>query len=160
VWAIAALAEGLSIRAVARAFEVDPNTVLGWLVEASDHLQAFSHYFLHDLQVDQVQMDELFALLSAVKDGPPGASAGKFTVSGPTRQGRPHPSAPGSQEVVAMCVARWHPPRASAAVWRGLIGMQTYANPALSHGTSINDRALAIVRTPAVRHSPPQRASS
>jgi hypothetical protein len=28
VWAIAALAEGLGIRAVARVFEVDPNTVL------------------------------------------------------------------------------------------------------------------------------------
>ena len=69
VWAIAALAEGLGIRAVARAFETDPNTVLGWLVEAADHLEAFSHHFLHDLDVEQVQMDELFALLSAVKDG-------------------------------------------------------------------------------------------
>jgi hypothetical protein len=36
VWAIAALAEGLGIRAVARVFEVDPNTVLGWLVEAAN----------------------------------------------------------------------------------------------------------------------------
>ena len=69
VWAIGALAEGLGIRAVARVFEVDPNTVLRWLVEAADHLQAFSRYFLHDLHVDQVQLDELFALLSAVKDG-------------------------------------------------------------------------------------------
>jgi IS1 family transposase/transposase-like protein len=69
VWAIAALAEGLGIRAVARVFEVDPNTVLGWLVEAADHLEAFSRYFLRDVDVAQVQMDELFALLSAVKDG-------------------------------------------------------------------------------------------
>ena len=69
VWAISALAEGLGIRAVARVFETDPNTVLCWLVEAADHLEAFSHYFLHDLDVEQVQMDELFALLSAVKDG-------------------------------------------------------------------------------------------
>jgi IS1 family transposase len=69
VWAIAALAEGLGIRAVARVFEVDPNTVLGWLVEAAEHLEAFSRYFLHDADVEQVQMDELFALLSAVKDG-------------------------------------------------------------------------------------------
>jgi IS1 family transposase/transposase-like protein len=69
VWAIAALAEGLGIRAVARVFETDPNTVLGWLVEAADHLEAFSRHFLHDLDVEQVQMDELFALLSAVKDG-------------------------------------------------------------------------------------------
>jgi IS1 family transposase len=69
VWAMAALAEGLGIRAVARIFEADPNTVLGWLVEAADHLEAFSRYFLRDVDVEQVQMDELFALLSAVKDG-------------------------------------------------------------------------------------------
>jgi IS1 family transposase len=69
VWAIAALAEGLGIRAVARVFETDPNTVLCWLVEAADHLEAFSRPCLHDLDVEQVQMDELFALLSAVKDG-------------------------------------------------------------------------------------------
>ena len=69
VWAIAALAEGLGIRAVARVFETDPNTVLGWLVEAADHLEAFSHHFLRDVDVEQVQMDELFALLRAVKDG-------------------------------------------------------------------------------------------
>src|SRR5438105_4109734 len=33
------------------------------------HLKAFSQYFLHDVRVTQVQLDELFALLSAVKDG-------------------------------------------------------------------------------------------
>ena len=69
VWAVGALAEGLGIRAVARVFEVDPNTVLQWLVEAADHLQAFSQYFLHDVRVTQVQLDELYALLRAVKDG-------------------------------------------------------------------------------------------
>ena len=69
VWAVGTLAEGLGIRAVARVFEVDPNTVLQWLVEAAEHLQAFSQYFLHDVHVTQVQLDELFALLSAVKAG-------------------------------------------------------------------------------------------
>jgi IS1 family transposase len=69
VWAVGALAEGLGIRAVARVFEVDPNTVLAWLVEVADHLQAFSRYFLHDVRVTQVQLDELYALLSAVKAG-------------------------------------------------------------------------------------------
>jgi hypothetical protein len=69
VWAIAARAEGLGIRAVARVFETDPHTVLGWLVEAADHLEACSRHFLHDLDVEQVQMDELFALRRAVKDG-------------------------------------------------------------------------------------------
>ena len=69
VWALSALAEGLGIRAVARVFEADVNTVLDWLVEAAEHLQAFSRHLLHDVHVDQVQLDELFALLSAVKDG-------------------------------------------------------------------------------------------
>jgi len=69
VWAVGALAEGLGIRAVARVFEVDPNTMLGWLVEVADHAMAFSQYFLHDVHVTQVQLDELFALLSAVKTG-------------------------------------------------------------------------------------------
>ncbi len=69
VWAVGALAEGLGIRAVARVFEVDPNTVLQWLVEAADHLKAFSQYVLHNVRVTQVHLDELYALLSAVKDG-------------------------------------------------------------------------------------------
>jgi hypothetical protein len=69
VWAVGTLAEGLGIRAVARVCEVDPNTVLQWLVEAAEHLQAFSQYFLHDMRVTQVQLDELFALLSAVQAG-------------------------------------------------------------------------------------------
>ncbi len=69
VWAVGALAEGLGIRAVARVFEVDPNTVLAWLIEVADHATAFSRYFLHDVRVTQVQLDELFALLSAVKTG-------------------------------------------------------------------------------------------
>src|SRR3989442_14533455 len=69
VWAIGALAEGLGIRAVARVFEVDPNTVLAWLVDVAEHATAFSQYFLHDVRVNQVQLDELFALLSAVKAG-------------------------------------------------------------------------------------------
>src|SRR5881628_3010836 len=46
VWAVGALAEGLGIRAV-----------------------AFSQYCLHDVRVTQVQLDELFALLSAVQAG-------------------------------------------------------------------------------------------
>jgi IS1 family transposase len=69
VWAIGALAEGLGIRAVARVFEVDPHTVLAWLIEVADHATAFSRYFLHDVRVTQIQLDELFALLSAVKAG-------------------------------------------------------------------------------------------
>jgi IS1 family transposase len=69
VWAITALAEGVGIRAVARIFETDPNTVLNWLVEAAEYLEAFSRYHLRDLYAERIQMDELFALLSAVKEG-------------------------------------------------------------------------------------------
>jgi IS1 family transposase len=50
-------------------FEVDPNTVLQWLVEAAEQLRAFSRHVLHDVRVRQVQLDELFALLSAVQAG-------------------------------------------------------------------------------------------
>jgi IS1 family transposase len=66
---IACLAEGLGIRGTARVFEVDPNTVLQWLVEAAEQLQAFSRHVLHDVRVRQVPLDELFALLNAVKAG-------------------------------------------------------------------------------------------
>jgi hypothetical protein len=66
---IACLAEGLGIRGTARVFEIDPNTVLGWLVEAAEQLKAFSAYFLRELPLNQVQLDELYAVLSAVRDG-------------------------------------------------------------------------------------------
>ena len=69
VWAVGALAEGLGIRAVARVFTVDPHTVLAWLVEAAEHLQAFSQHFLHHVHVTQGQLDELYALLRAVQAG-------------------------------------------------------------------------------------------
>jgi hypothetical protein len=39
VWAVGTLAEGLGIHAVTRVFEVDPNTVLTWVLEVVDHEQ-------------------------------------------------------------------------------------------------------------------------
>jgi transposase-like protein len=65
---LACLAEGVGIRATARVFEVDPNTVLGWLVEAAEQLQAFSRYLLCEVHVNQLQLDELYAVLRAVKN--------------------------------------------------------------------------------------------
>jgi hypothetical protein len=38
-------------------------------VEAAEHLLTFSQYFLHHVRVTQVQLDELYALLSAVRVG-------------------------------------------------------------------------------------------
>jgi IS1 family transposase len=66
---IACLAEGLGIRGTARVFEIDPNTVLGRLVEAAEQLKAFAASFLHELHLKQIQLDELYARLSAVQDG-------------------------------------------------------------------------------------------
>ena len=69
VWVLACLAEGLGIRAAARVFAVDPNTVLQWLVEAAERLKAFSASFLCDVRVRQLQLDELYAVLREVKTG-------------------------------------------------------------------------------------------
>jgi transposase-like protein/IS1 family transposase len=66
---LACLAEGLGIRATARVFEMDANTVLHWLVEAAEHLRAFSRYILCEVHVRQLQLDELYAVLRDVKDG-------------------------------------------------------------------------------------------
>ena len=66
---LACLAEGLGMRATARVFEMDPNTVLQWLVEAAEHLKAFSAYFLCDMPINQWQLDEVYAVLRGVKEG-------------------------------------------------------------------------------------------
>jgi len=66
---LACLAEGLGIRATARVFEVDPNTVLHWLVEAAEQLRAFSGYCLCEVHVRQLQLDELYAVVRDVKSG-------------------------------------------------------------------------------------------
>ena len=63
------VAEGLGIRSTARVCEVNPDTVLGWLVEVADQLQTFSMDFLHDVHLTQVQWDALYALLGDVKSG-------------------------------------------------------------------------------------------
>jgi hypothetical protein len=66
---LACLAEGLGIRATARVFEVDANTVLHWLVEAAEQLRAFSAYVLCDVHVAQLQLAELYAVLRDLKGG-------------------------------------------------------------------------------------------
>ena len=66
---VACLAEGLGIRATARGFEVAPTTVLHWLAEAAEQLRAFSAYFLCDVHLEQLQLDELSAVLRAFKTG-------------------------------------------------------------------------------------------
>jgi IS1 family transposase len=69
VHVLACLAEGLGIRATARVFEVAPNTVLHWLGEAAEQLRAFAASFLCDLHLEQLQLDELYAVLREFKAG-------------------------------------------------------------------------------------------
>ena len=66
---LACLAEGWGMRVTARVFEVDPNTVLQWLVEAAEQLQAFSCYFLCDVHVRQLQLEALYAVIRALRTG-------------------------------------------------------------------------------------------
>src|SRR5499425_1597019 len=63
------MVQGLGIRATARVFEVAPTTVLQWLVEAAEQLRAFSAYFLCHLHLEQLQLDELYAVLRDFKAG-------------------------------------------------------------------------------------------
>ena len=64
---IALLCEGVSPRKVARVYKVDKDTVLSWLMEAAAHSEAVLGYMLHDLHLTEVQMDELYALLSEMR---------------------------------------------------------------------------------------------
>jgi transposase-like protein/IS1 family transposase len=66
--AIATLCEGVSPRKVARIFGVDKDTVLIWLVEAAKHSEAVIGYMVHNLELTQVQMDELYALLNGMRE--------------------------------------------------------------------------------------------
>src|SRR4030095_9416377 len=63
------MVQGLGIRATARVFEVAPTTVLQWLVEAAEQLRAFSAYFLCNIHLEQLQLDELYAVLRDLKAG-------------------------------------------------------------------------------------------
>lgn len=65
--AIAFLCEGVSPRKVARVYKVDKDTVLSWLLDAAVHSEAVLGYMLHDLHLTEVQMDELYALLSEMR---------------------------------------------------------------------------------------------
>jgi hypothetical protein len=53
---------------VARIFQVDKDTVWNWLVSASAHAEAVLEYVIDELHLEQVQMDELYALLRDVRE--------------------------------------------------------------------------------------------
>jgi IS1 family transposase/transposase-like protein len=61
--ALACLAEGTGIRATARIFEVDKDTIQCWLRRAGEHCEQVSTYLMRNLQVEQVQLDELWSFV-------------------------------------------------------------------------------------------------
>jgi transposase-like protein len=61
--ALAALAEGLSLRATARVFGVDKDTVCAWLKKAAAHSEQVSDYLMRNLDVPEVQLDELWTFV-------------------------------------------------------------------------------------------------
>src|SRR5262245_58350933 len=57
------------MRATGRVFEVEAHTVLHWLEEAAEQRRAFSAYVLCDVHVEQLQLDEVYAVLRDLKAG-------------------------------------------------------------------------------------------
>jgi hypothetical protein len=73
--AVAAVAEGLGIRSVARVFDVTPNIVRTWLNAAANQCASFSRSVLHDVYVNHVQLDEVCAWVSEGKTEQGGEAA-------------------------------------------------------------------------------------
>ena len=95
---LACLAEGLGLRATARVCEVAPNTVLPWLGAAAEPLRAFMRSFLCAVHAPQLQLDECYAVIRALKTSAisdddalkrlEGARPWRWTAIDPVRQGR------------------------------------------------------------------------
>ncbi len=65
--ALSQLVEKGSIRGVARATGYDKNTICRWLKRAAKHCQEVNEYFLHDLHLTQVQIDEIWTFCKKTK---------------------------------------------------------------------------------------------
>jgi IS1 family transposase len=65
---IKVLAEGVNLQVTARIFEDDPTTVKTCLISGAEHMEAVSHYFIHDLHLTQVQVDEWWVLVGLGRD--------------------------------------------------------------------------------------------
>jgi IS1 family transposase/transposase-like protein len=61
--AVRALAEGNSIRATGRIFEIDKDTICDWLIRASLHCRSVILYFWNQLHVTECQLDELWSFV-------------------------------------------------------------------------------------------------
>jgi IS1 family transposase len=63
IFALKVMAEGLGIQSTARALDLDANTVQDWLKQGAEHMEAVSNYLMRELNLSQVQVDELWAIL-------------------------------------------------------------------------------------------------
>jgi transposase-like protein len=64
---LAQLVEKGSIRGVARATGYDKNTICRWLKRAAEHCQEVNEYFLRNLHLTQVQIDEIWTFCKKTK---------------------------------------------------------------------------------------------
>ena len=53
----------MGIRSTSRILDMDANTVENWLEQGAKHMEAVSNYLIHNLHLNQVQVDELWTLL-------------------------------------------------------------------------------------------------
>jgi hypothetical protein len=127
---IACLAEGLGLRGPARGFEVAPNTVRLWLVEAAEPLQALSRHVLHDVRVRQGQLAALCALLSAVtaREGREAAASARLARAPQWRWGA---RAPASKLLLAIDVGERPLALAQRVVHQGVQGLAPDCAPRL-----------------------------
>jgi len=57
------LAEGMSVRGLSRVKGIKPETIIRWRREAAEHLEELEDYLVTDLELEQVQIDELWTFL-------------------------------------------------------------------------------------------------
>jgi len=57
------VASGLGQNAVCREEDVTGDSVRSWIVLASEQVSSFSEYMQHDMQLDQVQIDEFWSFI-------------------------------------------------------------------------------------------------
>jgi hypothetical protein len=61
--ALAMLPEKGSIRGVARASGHTPNTIIRWMTVAAEHCNEVTEYFFHDLDLNTIQIDEIWSYI-------------------------------------------------------------------------------------------------
>jgi hypothetical protein len=61
--ALALIPEKGGIRAVVRFTGHSPNSIMKWIRIAAAHAQQVNEYFLHDLNLTQVQIDEIWSFV-------------------------------------------------------------------------------------------------